>query len=194
MISRFYEVLDDVQLADRWHLGDLRDGQGREVDPRLFTIGRGAAVGSELSISITHEGTPLSFTFAAFDAPVVARPLAEAVQRLCPDGIQLVPVRVQGQRDEYSIMNVLGSIECLDESHSIVMRWKPSDGRPDKVGKLRQVARLALGADLIGTADLFRVRGWEIALIASERMRDLLLEHRITGVKFVEVETRNLLS
>lgn len=45
------------------------------------------------------------------------------------------------------------------------------DGRPEKVGQYLMVTNLTINPDRTDGQDIFRIRGWEIALIVSEEIK-----------------------
>ncbi|MGT2512646.1 imm11 family protein [Cupriavidus basilensis] len=88
--------------------------------------------------------------------------------------------------EPFEILNVLDIVDCVDEEKSDFSRWTEEDGRPDKVGDYRMNV-LRVNADKVAGHGLFRVKGWQIALVCSQRIRDLLIEHGVTGVRFTSV-------
>ena len=73
---------------------------------------------------------------ADFDMPVLATSFVEELQRVAPGDFQAIPVTIEGQEREYSIINVLRLIRCLDESRSTVVRWPVNAAVPDWPGRI----------------------------------------------------------
>lgn len=186
---KYYRVLDDLKFPARWHLEAPVDGAGREVDPWQFTDGKLLEVRSDLSVPVRHAGVTLDFTFAAFDVPVVTPRAQSAIMSAAASDIQLLPVAVD-QADTaggpFAILNATRLIPCLDESRSEFMKWTKADRRPDRVGKYRMVTRLRIESEKV-TADVFRIAGWEVALIVSDNVREAMRAASITGVRFEAV-------
>lgn len=182
----FYRVMDDVHHPDRWHLGVPRDTSGREVDPWQFTDGKSLRVESLLRVPVRYGGEPLDFTFAAFDVPVVSRRAQTVLMSVVANDVQLIPVIVDDVGEsgrEYAILNIVRSIQCLDESRSEFVKWTTADRRPDRLGSYRMVTKLRVVSREI-SANVFRIAGWEVALIVSNAVREAILTASLTGITF----------
>ncbi|WP_341249420.1 hypothetical protein [Cupriavidus pauculus] len=69
---------------------------------------------------------------------------------------------------------------------SMFPRWTEDDGQPDKVGDYR-INTLRIVPTKAAGHELFRVKGWLVALVCSERIRDLLISQGVTGIRFTLV-------
>jgi hypothetical protein len=186
---RYFDLTDDMNLPGRWHLRSPVDARGREVDPWRFRKGQVVEPEEPIHFPVEPAGTPLDFTLASFLIPVVHGRLVALLTRLGVDEeAQFIPVRVQGQAEDYFILNALRVIRCIDEARcEEVLPWRPEDGRPDKVGEYREVVGMRIDARQVGDAHLFRPWGWRVALIVSERVRLALEEEGMRGPRFTEV-------
>lgn len=184
---RFYTILDDIDYPNRWFLRAPVNQNGAEVDPRLFTEGTRVAVAEPLVIRVRSAGHPLDFTLADFDMPVVRRAIGEILSQVAPTDIQRIPLAVEGHEGDYEILNVVTRRQALDESRSVITRWTEQDGRPEKVGQYFLVNRLKVDPQRTEGAAIFRLAGWEIAIVVSDEVRRALLAQEATGVKFREV-------
>jgi Immunity protein family (Imm11) len=187
MNDKFYRILDDVELSGRWWLKSPRESNGNPIEPELFRGGRVLDLCSPLTISVRHQGKPIDWTFADFDMPVVTGRTANLLRNICQDDIQFLAVNVEGYDGDFEILNTLNVIFCLDEKKSNVLFWNKEDGRPDKIGQYRQVANTRIDPSRIKKVDIFRIGGWEIALIVSKQVKRKFEENGVTGVRFVEV-------
>jgi hypothetical protein len=188
-IGEFYRVMDDVHHPDRWHLGVPLNASGREADPWQFMDGKSLRAEPGLRVPVRYVGEPLDLTFAAFDVPVVSRRAQTVLMSVAADDIQLIPVIVDDVDEsgrDYAVLNAVRSIQCLDESSSEFLKWTTADRRPDRLGSYRMVTKLRIESREI-SANVFRVAGWEVALIASSAVRDAILTASLTGIKFEPV-------
>ncbi|AKJ06375.1 Hypothetical protein AA314_08001 [Archangium gephyra] len=95
---------------------------------------------------------------------------------------------MEGQSEPYFILNALRIIRCIDDARCEEVRyWRPEDGDPDKVGQYRVVAGMRIDPSKVGDSHIFRPWGWTVALLVSERLKQVMEEEGITGTKFVEV-------
>jgi len=185
----FFDLSDDMLIPGRWVLGALCDSQGRRLnDPWQFGTGRTAQYPERVRIKVALKGMPLEFSLTGLAIVVVHVRAAEIFHRLAPDDIQLIPVDVDGQPDQYLILNPTRLVDCIDDKASKeILRWKPEDGRPEKVGKYRDVYGMRIDPSRVGDAKVFRTWGWSVAMIVSEEIKEALEAARITGTQFVQV-------
>lgn len=186
---QFYRMLDSLenQVHDRRYLGEPFDESGTLVDGWEFTMGRAFDVRSPLTIPQMKLGTALGFTFGALDMPVIRHDVGSLIDNLASKDIQRIPVTILKSHGCYEILNVIRTVECVDEIRSYVEKWTERDGRPDKLGQYSMVHDLHILSDHAKNVHLFRVKGWDVALICSEPMRRLFEDHDVTGVEFKKV-------
>src|SRR5690242_20514874 len=134
MPKRFFELYDDVHVPHRWHLDAPLDGQGREVNDWEFKRGKPMRLEGRLRIPVELAGRPLDFSEAGVMVPVVHARVASVMKELAPNDVQLIPVDIEGQPDQYLILVATRLIRCIDEKGSKVRFWRPEDGLPNMVG------------------------------------------------------------
>jgi len=185
---KFYRLLADPIATSRWYLKCPIDPSGVEVDPCLFT--QGVPVGSQpaLRLPLRRNGDEVGFNFCDFDMVVTPAKVNAGLELLVGPAIQRIPVTIHGKTAEYEILNVCELISCVDESRSSFTKWTDADGRPEKVGQLRMVVGLKIDPSLVGNHHIFRVRGWPIALIASQEVKSLFESRNLSGVKYERVD------
>jgi hypothetical protein len=127
-----------------------------------------------LRIPMRRAGEPLSFTLADFELPVVRTELAAQIEAIAPQQVQRIPINVDDHGGGFEILNALRVVDALDHRRSTITYWEPKDGRPEKIGSPRMVIDLAVDPNRIGTAEIFRLADWRIALIASESIAGVL--------------------
>lgn len=187
MIERFFRLADDVNVPHRWHLAMPRDRQGFKVDDGQFRLGFPVHLKERLRIPVEIAGAPLDFTEAGIMIPVVHVRVASMFAELAPDDVQLIPVDVEGQPDQYLILVATRLIRCIDEKASRIRLWTHEDGLPDMVGQYASVRDLRIDKAKVGGAKVFRPEGWTVALIVSGEMKDALDRMGATGTRFEEV-------
>lgn len=189
MPNRYFDLTDDMRIRGRWLLGTPTDLQGREVDdPWMFYRGERLPDMGRLRLPINVPGKALDFSRAAFAAPVVSARVASVFAELAPEEVQTLPVEIGGQPDPFFILVATRLIRCIDERASRhVRKWTPEDGRPEKVGKYRNVRGMRIDPSQVGDAKVFRPWGWAIALIVREDIKEALERMGATGPEFEEV-------
>ena len=107
---------------------------------------------------------------------------------LASQDVQLVPVDVEGQTDEFFILNVTRVVKCIDdEASDEVQYWKPEDGRPENIGSYRAVHGMRIDPSKVGDAKVFRPWGWMVVVIISEEIKLALEDLGTIGAKFRDV-------
>jgi hypothetical protein len=189
MTKRYFELADDIYLPGRWELGEPLDQHGRPLeDPWQFRVGEPARFDGRVQLSVEKPGASLGFSHAAFSIPVVHARVASLLAKLAPNDVELVPARINGQPDQFCILNATRLIRCIDDKTSEEVRyWKPEDGRPEKTGQYRAVYGMRIDPARVGDAKVFRTWGWTVALIVSEDIKETLEHAGVTGLRFKEV-------
>jgi hypothetical protein len=187
MSEKYFQMCDDLDIEDRWFLGSASDSEGNEIDPDSFSDGKRLAIAVPLTISLDQPGAALDFTFAAFDMPVVNSRALKVLYDEAPKAFQCFPARVGDETGEYFVINFIEKRRCVDEAKSLFLKWTERDARPDKIGEYRMFTRLRIRADMVDRSNAFRIEGWIVALIVSERIRRRMLDVGVTGARFVPV-------
>jgi uncharacterized protein DUF1629 len=187
MPQRFFKLYDDAYARGRWHLDAPTDSRGREVDPYQFRDGTPVHIKGRLNVPIEHPGRALDFSETNLRIPVVRVRVASLFSEQAPDDVQLIPVDIQGQPDQYLILVATRLIRCIDDKASRVQLWTQEDGVPEKVGQYRDVRAMHIDKAKVGEAKVFRPEGWSGTLIVSGDIKDALERLGATGTKFEEV-------
>jgi len=187
MAKSFFKLADDVNVPHRWHLAMPRDRHGQKVDAAQFTSGTPAYTTERLRVPVEIVGKPLDFTEAGIGIPVVHVRVASIFSQLAPDDVQLLPVDVEGQPDQYLVLVATRLIRCIDEQASRIDFWTPEDGVPHKVGQYSIMYELRIDTARVGSARVFRPEGWDVALIIAGEIKEALERMGATGMRFEEV-------
>lgn len=186
--DKFYRVLADPAARSRWYMKSPFDPAGHEVDPRQFAQGLRVAPQPPLTLALRQHGAEVSFNFCDFDMVVTPAQLNAELEALAGAAIQRIPVTFQSRRNDFEILNVCDLVHCIDESKSLLTKWTLADGRPDKTGQFRMIAKLKINATLARGHHIFRIAGWPIALIVSGQVKDLLEARKTSGVVYERVD------
>ncbi|XXF79142.1 hypothetical protein P2318_05155 [Myxococcaceae bacterium GXIMD 01537] len=189
MPMRYFDLAPDMTVPGRWSLGMLKDRQGRELEnPWIFNRGEPIPDPGSLLLPVSVSGRALDLNYGGIGTPVVHARVAALLAELAPEDVQAFPVEVVGQPEHFRILVATQLIRCIDERASRhVRRWTPEDGRPEKVGKYRDVRGMRIDPTQVGDAKVFRPWGWAIALIVSEDIKEALERMGATGMEFQEV-------
>jgi hypothetical protein len=107
------------------------------------------------------------------------------------DRLQAVPVATRGTNVKFEILNVLDVVSCVDAELSEIQLFTDEFPQP-LPGRYESFDRFVADARQCQGHDLFRVDRWNVALLCSDRIRDLLLANNVTGIRFEPVELSHL--
>lgn len=178
-MSRFYQLVDDKQIPKRWYLEGPTAPDGTAVDARRFTVAERVTVGEPITVSIRRFGRKLDFTLADFGMPVVTAQLAEQINAVAGQDVQLLGAVIEGSAEPFAILNALGVVDCIDRNRSEIKYWTEADGLPSHVGRYFRILNLRVQAEKAAGHHVLRLKGWKPALIVSEefdRFSEALLE------------------
>lgn len=184
---QYFDVLaDDEKFGSRWFLGEPLTNSLEEIDSRRFRYGVEYSGSLPFRIPVTHQGASVAFNFGAFDMPVINEDAKNALMSITSEGYELFPVVVGSSDEKFWILNVTTRVACVDETQCEVLKWGPEDARPDRIGSYRSISNLKIDPrDVDG--HIFRVKGWEVAMIVSDEVRRALIGVPKLGVVFVNV-------
>jgi hypothetical protein len=133
-MPRYYDLLDDVRFPGRWHLGSPLDEQKKKINLWQFKKGRALELEGVPRFPIDVPGRPLDFSWAAFSIPVVHARFAKLFEQLHVNGVQFIPVHIEGHPEPWYILNALHVIRCIDDERCELLPSTQDEagGRPKK--------------------------------------------------------------
>jgi hypothetical protein len=189
-VKRFFKLMDDMLVPDRWHIGEILAADGSEPQ---FDAGISCDL-RPLHAKLTRAGRPLDFCVSAFNVPVAKESLAATIALIAGRDVQCIPTLVD-TRTGFDALNTLRLIRCIDEDRSMFMKWTAQDHRADLAGQYRSVSKLRVDPRMIPEdAHFFRPKDWEVVLIVSEPVKVAMERTGCLGAKFQEVTGASELS
>ncbi len=183
-MRKFFRLLDDIRIANRWHLGEILDERSASLE-----LWNGVSIQGNMALKVTVDrpGRALDFSLTNFAAPVAKTALGRAISVTAGPDLQRLPVVVGGKAG-YEALNALRVITCLNEEESEFTKWTRTDHRPELVGQYRMVTKLKIDPRRIPPdGEFFRVEGWRIALIVSQAVRNAMEKTGCFGAMFEDV-------
>lgn len=194
-MKRYFEMLQDMSIADRWYLTNPVDRHGTEVgsllwDGQLLTLEEPVRVQRSPFAKV---GRPIDY--CELDgisgiAPVVHIKVAMLFRQLATSDVQLIAAEVDGVPEQYYIVNVVRICKCVDEKASrYVERYTEADAPvfADRIGEYKSIRGLRIDKSKVGDAQIFRIWGWHQSLVVSEEVKAGMERVRTVGVRFEEV-------
>lgn len=205
MITEYFELLDDLELKDRWHLCRIFDATDAELDSRDFQYGIPLAINEPLRVhlwnsdriievkqpmklTLSKNGLPLDFTFTDSDMPVVTTEVANILWRIASNDIQRFPIELDGISSQFEIINVSSRINCIDTIKSEIQWWEVgNDIRPDLASTPEMITKLVIDPTLTQGSQIFRLQGWGVKIIISTAVKNAFEEMCVSGVKYKNI-------
>jgi hypothetical protein len=179
----YFQVDINVRIKNRWVLGD-HESTDPEDRRRIF---HAEPVRGRITIEPSDHGIEMGFALTAFGLPVAKNDVAEQIKSVAGDDVQIVPAFIEG-RSGFSVVHCLRTIECVDEGRSVFDRYPHDD--PHRRTGYRGFAKLIVDTNRIpADAHYFHAAGWQIKLIVSKQIRNIVRAAENTGVKFESVTT-----
>lgn len=176
----YFRIKDDIHAADHSNLGGIKRN-GVDVDADLLTNGSIFEYDATQTYLVEGDVTGMfDFCLASFDVPIVSEEFAHLLSVVAEKDCQLIPVKTSSG-GHFFILNALRRVRCLDESRSLFTKWEASDGRPDRTGQYRMVAELRIDPEAALGSEVFRIVGWDVPLIVSERLVTLAQAQGMKG-------------
>lgn len=178
----YFQLFTNMRITPRWYLAEVVLSDGTEPPLR---DGQRLALPGPLSTRTHHPGPPLTFCQTTFNVPVATDAIARAVQAVAGDEVQCLPLTIPGHPG-YQVLNATRTLKVVNEERSEFVKWTTRDHRADLAGSYRSVTRLVLKEGSIPSdAHFFRVKGWEVVLVVSERVKAEMEDVGCRGAEFM---------
>lgn len=185
-MAKFYRLLDDLHIPNRWHLGEPVTDKGH--DPSKFTAGSSVSINAIPNINVDIPGIALDFTLTTRIVPIATSRLAEIFSNIAGETLQRIPANV-GSREGYEILNATQLVQCLDERRSEYTKWTEKDDRPDLTGHYRMVTDLHIDASRVPRGlHIFRIAWWNVVLVVSSELMMAIRSSGALGPKFLPID------
>lgn len=193
-MTDFFRMSPDADLRDVWALHGPIAANGEQIDARKFTVCEQQGQSKDLHFTIAKPGRQLSFTFSSFCMIVSEDRINQAIETRFSVRNQRVPVSITDSATQFEILNILDCVECIDESQSALARWTQEELITDPVRtrqyKYRMIYDLVIDPTKAEGHDLFRVMGWDFALICSGSLKNFLNDVGVEGIYYQSVTAK----
>jgi hypothetical protein len=191
-MKSYYRLVQDTGVKNRWLLGDILNVNNWELlkpsnlfmEPcRYQIIMDSDGVETDYTASLVY-GVPIiseKFRSLITDLPDMSRPYK---------GVVTEPVIVLEKEtgNQYFVMITETAYDCVDEVLSEFTKYQIDDPiRPDKAGCYSGFYKMCLDPKKIGPANIFRIKGFQQAIIVSEEIKRRYEVAGLTGAIFKKV-------
>lgn len=178
----YYELTDDINFPNRWYLGDIAFADNWELAQHLDPE-------REYEIEVYRDGSEMDYTCnEAYGVSVVSKKFKEALFGIA--GITFAKANIIGKNtsNEFYIMAVSKELACINEEESEFQKFEINDPvRPDKAGEYRGFFKMVVDPKKCAGFNIFRVKGFSIAIVVSSQVKQNLESLGVLGAKFKSV-------
>ncbi|MFP2905463.1 imm11 family protein [Pyxidicoccus sp. 3LFB2] len=152
----------------------------------MFADGRVLPDPGPIKARVRSQGIRRTFMFAGVErVPVVSEAVANAFRTLAPGDVQTFPVAVEGESEQFFIVNAIKVIDCIDEASCEDLHpYDEDDPEPERKGAYRWIYGLQIDPAKTEGARVFRLKRFKTALIVSEEIKTALERVGNLGVSF----------
>ena len=174
----YYNVTLGWITGASFQLESLCDADGRPVDEATLVQCMPCHAPLPLRYEGGTRGLVHDWNWGQFLLPIIRDAIAGQLLELVGNDVEVLRVVVPSVDEPMSIVNILSRRDCVDELVSFAQRDR------ENPKKYRSVGRLTVDSVRVGDANLFRVAGYEIAMVASQRLVDAARQAAWTGIDF----------
>ncbi len=187
-MMKYYKISPDEDMPQGyWYLDGAVLPDGERLGYSLW-LGKKVNLPSIPTSKAFVPGRPLDITFNSDLILVVSARIADALRAEWPDEIQLFRSSVEGYDGEYFLVNVLRLENCIDERRTAVcVKWGTDAPTPEEVGTYKMLFDIKVDPARVAGSNIFRIDGYSVILVCSDKVMKTLTDLRATGVVFRDV-------
>ena len=173
----YYEMFVDM-TCEAWSLA-LAD----DTDVWKFSSCETLDIDTPVDLVIEETGPRVDYNLTAFGTPIATARLAKIISRFASKEAQLFPACLSRKEElDMFVVNIVQAVDCLDRNRSEIQYFEID--HPTKPGLPRGISRLAILPDKVPDLHLFRIKDWQVAIVVSETLKNLIEVENCTGMKF----------
>jgi hypothetical protein len=189
-MRRYFEMAMDGKIWPHWFPHCPHDKNGDQINRFHFKNGQYYTTTEErlyVPIFKNYHGKEVDF-FDPLMTPYVRADIAEAVQRLCPDAVQLIPVEIETQTRPYVILNILDVVDCLDEQRTESFDfYTEASGPSHLIGQYKWLYGRRIDPIRAAGHKIFWLGRDPLTIIIDDEMKALLESFNTTGFALMDV-------
>jgi len=183
MTIGFYSAFFDPMIVDQWYLSAPLDRGGGEIHAARFASGRPYLGTPPCSMKIYQAGIPVEVSFGRSNVPVVSDAARFAIESVATQDCEFFPIDLPGTGKRWHILNAISLVDCFDVDRSV---FEEATGEGDE-REYDSVWKVVIDPVRAAGHDLFRIRGYDLDLIVSERVKVAIESLPRHGVCFTRV-------
>lgn len=180
---KYYRLLDDLRLRNRWFLGDINFLHENDMW-NYISANEVINLQDNYAVDISQKGKPLDLTFGNFEILICNGKAAE----IFGNDVQKISITIKGEVAQYFIIVIKSELDCIDKEQSVFKTWEiGNEIRPDLAGTYQCFSKIVVDPKKINDQNIFRIKGFNVAVIVSSKIKNLFESNNFSGVTFREV-------
>jgi len=177
-----YRLEDDLREPLRWCLR-APTNEAADDFTWAFNVAKAARPTLPLFARLRRRGRPVDYTLADFDIPILSSAAMMLFRHHAREHVQFFPVRIEGESDEYFVMNILTEADCLDETASEIQWW--TEGH--RTERYRMIVHEVYDRRVTDLPPIFRLSNFHVAVLVTDELRQAINQARLTGMVLREI-------
>jgi hypothetical protein len=182
---KYLQVTLDERARNPLQVRGLRDLEGEPVDEATLVRGLPCNAPRPLRYDAYVGGQLHDWNWGVFKLPYVRAEITEPLLDLVKDDVELIALEVDDVDEPLYIVNILSRRDCVDETRSLATRVTAADGWPEHVGQFKSLGFLTIDETRVSGANLFRIAGFEMGMVASQLFVDAVRRAAWIGIDFL---------
>lgn len=155
-------------------------------EPWVFADGRILPDLGPMKAEVAHQGERRAFVLSGIEqAPIVSEAVANVFRTFASSDVQLIPMTIAGEPEQYIVVNATKVIDAIDETRCREVHHDDEDDpSPDHEGEYRWIYGLRIDPAKTEGAQVFRLKKFKVAFVVSEDIKNALEGVGNLGVSF----------
>lgn len=183
-MTRYYRMFVDLSI-EGWGFGPLCAADGSPLTPGVLWSGRPYAGPLPLRTNVTRRGVSVDGTMLP-DTALLTRALAASLREVIATDAEFIPVEVDGAPEFCVGINILRLCDCVDEAQSFIQP-PPPGSRVSASDRYYMLSKMRIRSAAVPGYAIFRLSRWPVAIIVSEKVHNVFVQNRASGLAFSEV-------
>jgi len=180
---KYFEIF--MNNKKKWILSVMKQfSSGVEID--IWAYSKGIPAKNEpVPFAINVCGQKVDFNLTAFGTIVISSKMAQILNHLCQQDIQLIPAIIENDTGKWYVLNVVSVIDCIDYDLSTVQYYQEDE--TDRSGKPRGISKMIIKRNNVVGHHIFKPLNWLVSTIISSDLKTVLKKECITGIDYIPV-------
>jgi hypothetical protein len=180
----FYRMAFDSRRKHQSFISPIRAGNDNVNESDLIRHEGQLSIAGNLRGEIAHIGTLNDINFGSHDILICNERATAVLKGIASEDIQTIPIEISGERSPLYLIHILSVLDCVDKKLSEYTLWTSTSSRPELAGQFEMMIKMVIDPTKTHGRRILRAKGWEIAAIVDETVKEALEAAQLTGPTF----------